>query len=82
MEPVDTNILIKIKADGYQDLGKKEVDFGMGLQRLWQNNGHRKKYKTKMVSKSLEKRTNGFKKRVYYFNIREKDGAVCYTKKV
>ena len=53
MEPVDINILIKIKEDGYQDLEKKEVDFGLGLQRLWQNNGHRKKYKTKMVSKSL-----------------------------
>ena len=82
MEQVDINILIKIKIDLYQEMQKKEVNFGMGLQRLWQNNGGRKKYKTKMVSKSLEKRTNGFKKRVYYFNIREKDGAVCYTKKV
>ena len=82
MEPVDINILIKIKEDGYQDLEKKEVNFGLGLQRLWQNNGDRKKYKTKMVSKSLEKRRDGTKKRIYYFYIREKDGAICYTKKV
>jgi hypothetical protein len=30
----------------------------------------------------LEKRRDGTKKRIYYFYIREKDGAICYTKKV